>query len=168
MQGTECDLRLRSVFCHCVPKLFSCDISSSHFTSSIILGQIYRRDKTDRRDRKERSGRRHKCGSDKLGTWETREEKQDWKLLVKDVFCKYCVDFHIFSILITHDGQWRLLWQVRRLWGWRGRGFPARGSPATGGYLRTREDYDTMVGPGSSKNWIKSRPHPPSQSVLAF
>ena len=73
MQGTECDLRLRSVFCHCVPELFSCDTSSSHFTSTTILGHIYRRDKTDRRDRKERSGRRHKCGRDKLGTWEARE-----------------------------------------------------------------------------------------------
>ena len=39
-----------------------------------ILGQRYRRDKTDRRNRKERSGRRHKCGSDKLGTRDKRRE----------------------------------------------------------------------------------------------
>ena len=50
MQGTECDLRLRSVFCHCVPELFNCDILG-HIGTEIQEGQ----------------------------DWQTRQKREEWQ-----------------------------------------------------------------------------------------
>ena len=74
MQGTECDLRLRSVFCHCVPELFSCDTSSSHFTSTTILGQIYRTRLTDETEKRGVAG---DTNAAETNYGHERQEKQD-------------------------------------------------------------------------------------------